>query len=92
MVTDEPGGESLGRYLIEGRKKLTAKEMHAKLRAASIEDVEDNEEPAGVISIGTLTCIVFGYLDIEELALEECVKKELKKLKPLKKVFLNEVV
>lgn len=91
-VTDEPGGESLGRYLIEGRKKLTAKEMHAQLRAASIEDVEDNEEPAGVISIGTLTGIVFGYLDIEELALAEYVKKELKKLKPLKKVFLNEVV
>lgn len=88
-VTDEPGGESLGRYLIEGRKKLSAREMHAQLRAASIEDIE---QPAGVISIGALTSIVFGYLDIEELALAECVKKELKKLKPLKKVFLNEVV
>lgn len=58
----------------------------------------ETEDSEGVLSIGALTSLLFGYRTIEEAAQEEDVmlterlKKELGKLQPLERVWLNEIV
>lgn len=84
-VYDEPNEEYLGRFRIHGSKKLVAEEVTARVEAAQL-------EPAEEISIGALTSLVFGYLDVDAFELTENFKREWKKIKPLKKVFLNEIV
>ena len=83
-VTDEPAGESLGRFEIFGEKGH-------RLRC-----VEKGRERFGEaerkISIGDLTSILFGYCKPDELGVAEDTAKELGKIEPLCAVFLNEVV
>lgn len=85
-ITDEPQGELPVRFRISGRERLTAAEETACLEAASL-----SEEPER-LTIGTLTSLVFGCVDAEELAVSENFKKEWAKIKPLSKIFLNEIV
>ena len=60
--------------------------------------VRETEDSEGVLTIGALTSLLFGYRTIEEAAQEEDVimtehlKAEMKKLKVLKNVWLNEIV
>lgn len=61
----------------------------------SVEEVEDSE---GVLTIGALTGILFGSISIEKASMDDNVVmsqqlcRELEKLEPLQKVFLNEIV
>ena len=50
------------------------------------------EHSWGVISIGELTNLMFGYHSKEDRHLKKELKENLKKFIPLSKVFLNEVV
>lgn len=57
--------------------------------------VEKSEKQSVVceeIEIGTLTSTLFGYLSLEEMDVEDALKKNLEKFETLEKVFLNEVV
>lgn len=60
--------------------------------------VEEAEDSEGVLTIGVLTGILFGSMSIEAAGIDENVVmskrlcRELEKLKPLEKVFLNEIV
>lgn len=60
--------------------------------------VRETEDSEGVLTIGALTSLLFGYHKIEDLAKEEDVilsehlMKELGKIRSLEKVFLNEIV
>lgn len=60
--------------------------------------VAETEDSEGVLSIGALTSLLFGYKTLEEISHEEDVflsdhlKQELYKIQPLKNVFLNEIV
>lgn len=60
--------------------------------------VKETEDSEGVLTIGALASLLFGYHTIEEIAREEDViltehlKKELGKLQPLEHVWLNEIV
>lgn len=58
----------------------------ARLQAAAL-----REEPE-CISIGDLTSILFGYTCLEEMNVSQTIKRELGKVKPLRNVFLNEIV
>lgn len=61
-------------------------------------NVRETEDSEGVLTIAALTSLAFGYKTVEEIQNEENViltdrlAFELKKIEPLKKVFLNEVV
>lgn len=83
-VTDEPGEESLGTFEISGRKDCQVCCVEKRK-----EDLEKLEQK---ISIGDLTSVLFGYLEPEEVNVAEDTAKELGKLRPLRAVFLNEVV
>lgn len=85
-IYDEPEGEFSGRFFISGKEQLEAKEVSIKLEAAS------DESRIEQITIGMLTNLVFGCVDIEKQDLTESFKREWKKIKPLRKVFLNEIV
>lgn len=72
-----------------------------KLRSEKGEEiihVSETEDSQGVISIASLTELLFGYRTVEESAAEEGVilpeklQEELKKLQNLCPVFLNEIV
>lgn len=60
--------------------------------------VKETEDSEGALTIGALTSLLFGYRGIEETAAKEDViltehlKKELRKLQPLERIWLNEVV
>lgn len=60
--------------------------------------VRETEDSEGVLTIGALTSLLFGYRSVEEAAQEEDViitehlKEELKKVQVLKNVWLNEIV
>lgn len=60
--------------------------------------VRETEDSEGVLTIGALTSLIFGYKTVEEIQKEEDVflserlKEELKKIEPLSKIFINEVV
>jgi predicted acetyltransferase len=60
--------------------------------------VRESEDSQGVLTIGALTSLLFGYQSIEEIAQEEAVllpeglQKEFAKIRPLQDVYLNEVV
>lgn len=60
--------------------------------------VRETEDSEGVLTIGALASLIFGYQSIEETAKEEDViltehlKEELEKLKVLENVWLNEIV
>ena len=60
--------------------------------------VRETEDSEGVIPIGALTSLLFGYKTVEEIRKEDDViiperlGKELKKIRTLKNVFLNEIV
>ncbi len=60
--------------------------------------VRETEDSEGVLTIGALTSLLFGYRTIEEATQEEDVimtehlKAEMKKLKVLENVWLNEIV
>lgn len=84
-VYDEPNGAFLGRYHVNGRKELAVRKVTARMKAAELEAVEQ-------LSVGTLTSLVFGYSDIEEMKLTVQFKKEWRKVKPLHSIFLNEIV
>ena len=59
---------------------------------------QETEDSEGVITIGALAGLLFGYRSVKEAALEEDVfmtehlKRELEKLQALKTVCLNEIV
>ena len=53
---------------------------------------EAPEHSCGVISVGELTNLMFGYPSKEDGHLKKELKENLKKFIPLSKVFLNEVV
>lgn len=67
----------------------------AESRAIFATETEDSE---GVLSIAAFTSLVFGYKEIEEIAKEpgvfltEHLIDELKKIQPLQKIYLNEIV
>lgn len=60
--------------------------------------VRETEDSEGVLTIAALTSLTFGYKTVDEIREEEGVflserlASELKKIEPLKRVFLNEVV
>lgn len=60
--------------------------------------VRETEDSEGVLTIGALTSFLFGMKSIEEVELEDGVflsarlREELRKLQPLERVFINEVV
>lgn len=60
--------------------------------------VSETEDSEGVLTIGALTSLLFGYRTVEEIAQEEHVfltdhlKEELNKIQPLNAIFLNEIV
>lgn len=60
--------------------------------------VRETEDSEGVLTIGALTSLLFGYKSVEAVAEEEDVilpkhlQEELKKIQPLQNVFLNELV
>lgn len=90
-VLDEPGGNELCTLEIFGKEEVRVMELQSSgeekgVRAASVEKLPEK------ITIGDLTSIIFGYLHVEEMDLTEHLKNELKKIKPLNRVFLNEVV
>lgn len=64
-------------------------------RAIKVYETEDSE---GVLTISALASLLFGYKTIEEIRKEEDVilserlEKELAKIQPLSKVYLNEIV
>lgn len=57
-----------------------------------VEKVQEAENICGEIAIGSLTSILFGYLDIDEFEMTEELKKNLERFTVLSKVFLNEIV
>lgn len=67
----------------------------AESRTVFATETEDSE---GVLSIAAFTSLVFGYKEIEEIAKEpgvfltEHLMDELKKIQPLQKIYLNEIV
>lgn len=85
-IYDEPDGEFLGRFMISGKGQLQAEETEVKLEAAS-EGYETEQ-----ITIGLLTSLVFGYEDVENQDVSEHFKEEWRKIKPLRNIFLNEIV
>jgi len=58
----------------------------------------ETNSKADAISIAALTSLMFGYLEVDEILLEEGVSiseagaAQLRKMEPLSKIFLNEVV
>lgn len=60
--------------------------------------IKETEDSEGVLTIGALTSFLFGYKNIEEIRSEENVViperlgRELEKIQPLQRVFLNEIV
>ena len=58
----------------------------------------ETEDSQGVLTIGALTEFLFGYRSLEELKeepevfLTEELEKELQKIQPLNRIFLNEIV
>lgn len=60
--------------------------------------VSETEDSEGVLTIGALTALLFGYQTVEETGREEGVilsprlKQELGKLQPLHPLYLNEIV
>ncbi len=60
--------------------------------------VRETEDSEGVLTIGALTSLLFGYQTVEETGREEHVilsahlAAELEKLRPLRSVWLNEIV
>lgn len=60
--------------------------------------IRETEDSEGVLTVGALTSVLFGYRNVEDIAQEEDViitahlKEELKKLQVLKNVWLNEIV
>ena len=85
-VYDEPNGAFLGRFHVSGREQLSAEQV--ELPCDALSDGQKIEK----MSIGVLTSLVFGYEDIEQLKFSKEFKEEWRKIKPLCKVFLNEIV
>ncbi|MDD2981599.1 MAG: GNAT family N-acetyltransferase [Hespellia sp.] len=60
--------------------------------------VGESEDSQGALTIGALTSLLFGYKQVGEIAQEENVllteelMQQLKKIQPLEKIFLNEIV
>ncbi|MEE1087183.1 MAG: GNAT family N-acetyltransferase [Schaedlerella sp.] len=60
--------------------------------------VRETEDSEGVLTIAALTSFLFGYKSIEQIKeepdviLSQHLEEELRKIEPLKKIFLNEVV
>ena len=60
--------------------------------------VRETEDSEGVLSIAALTSLLFGYKSVEEVVeepdvfLSERLMGELKKIQPLDKIYLNEIV
>lgn len=60
--------------------------------------VRETEDSEGVLTIGALTSLLFGYKSIEEIAEEpnvfmtEYLMGELRKIQPLNRIYLNEIV
>lgn len=78
----------------------TAKEVE-KQRSSDCKTkiyVRETEDLEGVLSIAALTSLLFGYKSVEEVAedpdvfLSERLMGELKKIQPLDKIYLNEIV
>lgn len=83
-VYDQPDEESLGRFYISGKTMLKAESSAG-----------EPEVPCGKlqkISIGLLTSLAFGYTDLETAELTEDFRREWRKIRPLDKVFINEIV
>lgn len=78
-VTNEFEQEAVKTYHISGKETLYVEQLKENKKVQSI-------------GIGDLTSIIFGYKNLEEVAISEELKKELLKIKPLLEVFLNEVV
>ncbi len=89
-VLDAPEGNELGTFYISGKEELRIVEIQScgeeGLRAASVECLPEQ------ITIGDLTSVLFGYLYAEDMNLTEHLKKELKKIRPLNRIFFNEIV
>ena len=60
--------------------------------------IKETEDSEGVLTIAALTSLLFGYKSVEEAAeeqgvyLTERLMEELRKIKALKSVYLNEIV
>lgn len=71
---------------------------HTETTASCTLEVKETEDSEGVLTIGALTSLLFGYKTVEEIATEENViltehlSEELKKIQPLNQIYLNEVV
>lgn len=78
-ICDEPHGEVLGRFQISGKEQLTVRKMNTMIKMSQM-------------TIGMLTSLIFGYVEIEAVELDENIKAEWKKIKPLGNIFLNEIV
>lgn len=67
-------------------------------RNSRLIQVQETEDSEGVLTIGALTSLLFGYRTLEEVSQEEDVVmserlgNELQKIRPLNHIYLNEVV
>ena len=91
QVFDEPTGNSLGTFSLCGKGKMQVVELEDFGKEARLQAAALREEPER-ISIGDLTSILFGYTCLEEMNVSQTIKRELGKVKPLRNVFLNEIV
>lgn len=90
-VLDEPSGESLGTFALYGKGEVQVAELDTEKGEPRLQAAALREEPEQ-ISIGDLTSILFGYTCLEEMNVSQTIKRELGKIKPLRNVFLNEIV
>lgn len=70
---------SIGCYFLKGNNKI------------DVEKIDETEECV-CIDVGDLTSILFGMMNLEELKIPIKAKKELAKIIPLTKVYINEIV
>lgn len=70
---------SIGCYFLKGSNTI------------DVEKIDETEECV-CIEVGDLTSILFGMMDLEELNVPIKAKKELSKIIPLTKVYINEIV
>ena len=78
-IYDTLTNESVGCFLLEGKEKIEVKEIGEVKECVRID-------------VGDLTEVLFGTMHMEKLELSSPVKEELKKIIPLTKIYLNEVV
>ena len=99
QTTDHPTYQINRKIVVKeaDQQKDSQSESSSDQDAGSSDETE-TEDSEGVLSIAAFTSLVFGYKEIEEIAKEpgvfltEHLIDELKKIQPLQKIYLNEIV